>query len=81
MLDLEISLGHILTTISVSLAAAGLIISSVKTRRQLQQENADRIRRSAGLITAKLERWNELSLHFFSRIQPKITEADELKVS
>jgi hypothetical protein len=72
----EISIGHILTTVTIFLSIAGLLISWHKDRQLKKKEYADRIRRAAALTTAKLERWRELALRFFEDIQPILTDAD-----
>jgi hypothetical protein len=76
----EITTGDVLTalTILISLFGAfvGLLIASYKDRQLRRKEYADRIRRAAGAIIAKLERWKELSLRFFEDIQPLLTDTD-----
>jgi hypothetical protein len=76
----EITTGDLLTalTILISLIGAflGLLIASYKDRQLRRKEYADKIRRAAGTIIAKLERWKELSLRFYEDIQPLMMDAD-----
>jgi len=72
----EISIGDVLTTLSVIVSVIALIVAWSKDRLLKRREYADKIRRAAGMIIAKLERWRELSLSFFDEIQPIITDAD-----
>lgn len=76
----EITVGDILTllTIAISLIGAllGLMISSYKDRQFRRKEYADKIRRAAGTVIAKLERWKELSLRYFDDVQPMLTDTD-----
>lgn len=72
----EISIGNILTTVTILVSMITLVRSWRKDIQLKRKKYADRIRRAAGLIIAKLERWRELSLSFFADIQPLITDAD-----
>lgn len=66
------------TAISILVSISALVYSWYKDRILRQKEYADRVRRAASYITAKLERWRELSLRFFEDIQPLITDSDGL---
>ena len=72
----EITVGEILTAISIMVSVATLFYAWRKDRQSRTQAEADRIRRAAGTIIAKLERRSELALRFFDDIQPLITDAD-----
>lgn len=76
----EVTTGDLLTviTILISLAGAvlGFLIAAYKDRQLRRKEYADKIRRAAGTIIAKLERWKELSLRFFEDVQPLLTDTD-----
>lgn len=76
----EISIGDLLTAVTIIVSIVALIIAWYKDQQLKRKEYADKIRRSAGTIIAKLERWKELSLSFFDEVQPIITDADALIV-
>lgn len=76
LLNPEISVGDILTTISILLSLLVLISSWNKDQKLKQKDYADKIRHSASVVVAKIERWKGLSLQFFEEIQPIIVDAD-----
>lgn len=76
VLSSEISAGNILTTASIGISMIALLVSWSKDRKIKKKEYADRIRRAAGLVVAKMDRWVDLSLRFFADIQPLITDTD-----
>jgi hypothetical protein len=76
----EISFGDLLAIISLGVSAIALLLSWQKDRNLRRKEYADRIRHSAGAVTAKLQRWKDLSLRYYEDIQPLITEADRMLV-
>ncbi len=76
LLNPEISVGDILTTFSILLSLLVLISSWNKDQKLKQKDYADKIRHSASVVVAKIERWKGLSLQFFDEIQPIIVDAD-----
>lgn len=76
----EISVGNILTIVSLALSVIALIVTINRDQELKRKEYADRIRRSASTTVAKLNRWRDLTVQFFDEIQPLITEADMLLV-
>jgi len=76
IVDSQLTIKEILTVIPILLTFFGLLYAWYKDRQLKRKEYADRIRRAAGSITAKLERWGALSLRFFEDIQPLITDSD-----
>lgn len=66
------------TATSILLSAAALLYAWHKDRALRRREHADRVRRAAGGILARLERYRVLVVGFFDDIQPVITEADAL---
>ncbi len=76
IIDKTISVGHIATASSVIVSTAAIAGSWYKDRQLRRKEYADRVRRTAGMVVAKLERWKELNLRFFDDIEPVITDAD-----
>lgn len=74
----DVSIGDIITVASVLISLVALLISWNRDRQLKRKEYADKIRRSAGTIASKLERWRELSLRFYEDIQPLLTDIDTL---
>lgn len=72
----EISVGDILTIISIVVSVIALLISWHTNQELKRKEFADKIRHGASTVVVKLQRWRELMLRFFEDIQPLITEAD-----
>jgi hypothetical protein len=80
MFDPKLAVGDLLTALAVLISAVGVLMELRKDRSLRRKELADNVRRSAGLIVAKLDRWRYLSQYFFDEIQPIITDADILLV-
>ena len=57
-----VTIGDLLTAFAVLISAAGILIELRKDRILRQKELADRVRRSAGLVAAKADRWRQLSV-------------------
>lgn len=76
----EISIGDLLTIVSVVVSIIALLVSWRRHQELQRKEYADRIRRSAGTVVAKLHRWKDLTLRFYEDVQPLITEADMTQV-
>lgn len=75
-LNPEITVGNVLTIATIVISFIGLLTAWYQDRKIKKKEHADRVRRAAGTITAKLERWKEISLHFFDGIQGSIIDVD-----
>lgn len=73
----EIDLGQILTCVSIVLSVLGLGLAWNNDRLLKEKEYADRVRRSASLVTAKVERWGELSARYFEDLQPTLVDVSE----
>lgn len=76
MIELKITIGNILASLAIILSAAGLLFSWHKYRKIRQKAYAEKIRKSAGLVIAKLERWKEISLSIFDDVRISIVDAD-----
>lgn len=76
LLKPEISVGDILTIVSIAISVIALLISWQKSQELKRKEFADKIRRGSSTVVVKIQRWRELSIRFFEDIQPLITEAD-----
>ena len=77
----DITFGDVVTALSILLSGIALFVSWRRDQALKQKEYADRIRRGASTVVAKLQRWLDLTLGFFDEIQPLITEADTTLVS
>lgn len=73
----QLDFGDILTSLSILLSGVALLISWQNDSRLRTKEYADRIRRSTSIVTAKVERWGELSERFYQDIQPTIVDVSE----
>jgi|SRR4028119_118510 hypothetical protein len=80
MFEAKLTVGDLLTALAILVSAIGILAELRKDRELKRKEIADRVRRSAGLIVAKVERWMQLSRHLFNEIHPLITDADALLV-
>src|SRR5215471_13273566 len=69
-----------ITSLSVVLAALGLLYTWTKDRNLRTKEYADRVRAAAAITLAKIDRCESLFLSFFQSLQPIITEADDFFV-
>jgi hypothetical protein len=73
----ELDIGNIITSLSILLSVFALWLSWHNDSTLKTKEYADRIRRSTSIVTAKIERWSELSERYFEDIQPAIIDASE----
>ena len=80
-LDGEITIGNIMTILSVLISATALAYGWSKDRQLRRAEYADRIRRGASMVAAKLERWPVLVGQFFDEVQPLFLDADDPRVN
>lgn len=77
-LDWTIKIGDLLTTVTIILSVAALLISWSKDRYGRQKEQADRVRSSVAVAITKLDRWQALQLSSFQELQPLFVEASEM---
>ncbi len=80
MFEAKLTVGDLLTALAIIVSAIGILAELRKDRELKRKEIADRVRKSAGLIVAKVDRWKQLSRHLFDEIHPLITDADALLV-
>jgi hypothetical protein len=76
MLGLTLSNDVKIGDLSILISAAIFIYTLYDGWRLRRREYADKIRKAAGTVISKLERWRELTLRFFQDIQPLITKID-----
>jgi len=77
VLNPEITVGNILTILSIFVLVIALLIPWSKDQRIRKKDHADKVRNAAGKTLAKLERWEELSLRYYQDVQPLFVEASE----
>lgn len=76
MFEPKVSVGDLLTAATILIAAAGLLAELRRERLLNRRSLADKVRKSAGLIVAKVDRRRRLSQSFFDELQSIITNAD-----
>lgn len=72
----KITVGNLMTILTVVISVVSLIRAWSKDRKHKQSESAGRIRQRAGLVIAKIERFRDISSSLFDELQVTITEAD-----
>jgi nitrogen fixation-related uncharacterized protein len=73
----EITLGDMLTPISVLLSVVALWFTWSHDADLKRKQYADQIRHSASVVTAKIERWSPLADRYFEDIQSTIVDVSE----
>jgi hypothetical protein len=66
----SVTVGDILTCVSILLSALALVYQLSKDRQDKRQERSNEVRAASARTLASLERWGEISLSFFDEIQP-----------
>jgi hypothetical protein len=74
----KITLGDLLTFVSIALAAAGLAWTWHQDILTRQREQATEVRRAAAATLAKMERLGQLTDLLFADLQPTIVETGDL---
>ena len=74
----ELDLGQLLTALSIVITLIGGIFAWNNDKSLKEREYADRVRRSASVVTAKIERWAELSNRYFEDIQTTLVDVSEV---
>lgn len=69
--------GDILTSLSICIAAIGLVLTWQKEVNTLSREQANDVRKGAAMTLVKLDRLVQVSLSVFDDIQPLIVETSE----
>jgi hypothetical protein len=76
ILNPEVKLGDLLTSVSVLVAATALVTTWRRDRNVRRREYADRIRDAAARTIVALRRRRSLADRLFAAIEPRVTEAD-----
>jgi hypothetical protein len=76
MFNPEITVGNLIAVGAAVISAAAVIATLSKERALRKKELADRVRQSASLVAAKLDRWRQLALQAFDQLQAAATDAD-----
>jgi hypothetical protein len=77
-IDPSVKAGDFLTSISILITCISLMIAWSRERQARAAERADKVRRAAAMMLAKLERSQELALWYYEEIQPLFVETSEL---
>lgn len=72
-----IKFGDILTTVTILVSVAALVISWAKDRRNQESEQADKVRSAAANVLTKLDRWQTIALSMYDRLQPLFIDVSE----
>lgn len=80
-MDWSIDPGDLIKAAAVLVSAAGLILVALRNRSDRRRAEADAVRRSAGEIVAKLERWAQIVEHHIDSLHPDFVEADSRSVA
>ena len=75
-MNTEITVGNLVAACAALISAAAVIATLSKERALRKKELADRVRQSASLVAAKLDRWKQIALQAFDQLQTVVTEAD-----
>ena len=75
--DWTIKVQDVLTTLTVAISVAALVLSWSKDRAAQKTERANRVRAAAAGILTKLDRWQALQLSLYQELQPTFVEASE----
>jgi hypothetical protein len=73
-IDWEISVGDILTSVTVFISALTLASQFSKDRDTQRLEQANEVRAAAAKTLESLQRWSEISLSLFDELQPEIVK-------
>ena len=73
----EMTLGDLLIPLTIILSALTLWHTWDNDRQLHAKEYADKIRTSASVVTAKLQRWGTLADRYFDDLQPVLIEASK----
>lgn len=75
--DNTIKAGDVLTSITVLLAIATLVVSLSKDRATRITDQANKVRAAAATTLVKLDRWQALRLSLYDELQPNFVELSE----
>jgi hypothetical protein len=64
-------------SLSIILSLAGFLYGWYQDIRLRETDQANKVRNAAAITSAKLERWEEVSLSFFNEIQPAFVQASK----
>jgi hypothetical protein len=75
--DWSIKVRDVLTTLTIAISVAALLLSWSKDRAAQKTERANRVRGAAADVLTKLDRWQALQLSLYQELQPTFVEASE----
>lgn len=72
-----IKFGDILTTATILVSVAALVVSWSRDRLTRESEQADRVRSAAAGVLTKLDRWQRITLSLYDWLQPLVIDVSE----
>jgi hypothetical protein len=76
-LDWKIKVGDILTSLTIIVSVAALVITWTKDQDTRQTQQADLVRSAAASVITKLDRWQALQLSLYQELQPEFVATSE----
>lgn len=76
--DWNIKVGNILTSLTIIISVAALIVTWTKDRNARETELADVVRTAAATAITKLDRWQSLNLSLYQELQPEFIKTSEM---
>lgn len=77
-LDWNIKVGDILTSITIIVSVAALIVTWTKDRNTKETEQANVVRTAAATAMTQLDRWQSLNLSLYQEMQPEFITTSEM---
>jgi hypothetical protein len=77
-LDWTIKVSDVLTSVTIIVSVAALLLSLSKDRDVKVAEQANRVRTAAAIAISKLDRWQALQLSLYRELQPDFVELSEV---
>jgi hypothetical protein len=75
--DWTIGFGDVLTSVTILVSVAALVVSWWKDRWTRETEQADKVRTAAARALTKLDRWQTLHMSLYRELQPIFIEISE----
>ena len=75
--DWSIKIGDILTSLTIIVSVAALVITWTKDRDTRETQQADLVRSAAATAITKLDRWQTLQLSLYQELQPEFVVTSE----
>ncbi len=77
-LDWSIKVGDILTTLTIIVSVAALVVTWTKDRNARETAQADIVRTAAATAITQLDRWQSLNSSLYQELQPEFITTSEM---